>query len=135
MFRFPRNVRAQAILEKEKRLLSKLSTALPLPIPKIVFQGSHFIGYRKLEGYSLSKHILGEVDSQTRTRLTQELGHFLQVFHNAYWDDYIVPGEACDHVNFWQTVWPRVSKQLSDNTRIHAQNYLSVSNFLTHPRI
>jgi aminoglycoside 2''-phosphotransferase len=85
IFRFPRRPDSEYSLEREIRVLNKLSSHLPTAVPryeKIARPGpGHphlFAGYRKLGGQALEWRSL---DARARERFASDLGGFLRALH------------------------------------------------------
>lgn len=123
IFRFSKDVKTQENLEKEKRLLPQLAGILPVSTPNIEYSGTHFIGYRKLEGHALTKNLLLRLDNHTRMGLARELGDFLRVLHHVSYHSGFVSEKPLDRVDFWQDVWPVVSMKLSGKATKNARDY------------
>ncbi len=81
IFRFARNHYAGNLLKREKVLLPKLRTVLPLPIPFIQYSGPDWIGYRKIMGEMITAEVYQAFQEEEKKRCASQLGTFLTALH------------------------------------------------------
>ena len=82
MFRFPRNELSQKAMGVETDFLAEFKAISPLPVPARSYIGQDFVGYRKIQGVSLSLEIFMGLSNPARIRIAQQIGQFLSAIHN-----------------------------------------------------
>lgn len=85
IFRFPRERRAVANLEREKKLLDYLKNHISLPIPDYRYFGTDiaFVGYRKIPGVHLNQQLYAGLDVDVRLNIANTLAHFFTQLHHS----------------------------------------------------
>jgi len=82
MFRFPRNPSARTALECERQFLPRFERLSSISIPKCVYAGEGYVGYRKVEGVLLTRPLMDTLNGSIRRRVAQQLGEFLSALHS-----------------------------------------------------
>lgn len=87
IFRFPKRQGVRAALGRERAVLPRLGSCLPVRVPLFEYVGeptrafpSEFVGYRKLEGTPLQS-LPRPLPPSRKSRLARQLGEFLSVLH------------------------------------------------------
>ena len=103
VFRFPRRRLGVDCLEAEIRVLPRIASNLPLPIPAPEFIGQPseefawpFAGYRRIEGRTACGLRL---DDEQRRRIAEPLAHFLATLHAVHPTDHGACPDLIDRMN------------------------------------
>ena len=85
IFRFPRDIKSIANIEREKKLLDYLKSRISLPIPDYRYFGTKvaFVGYPKLQGIHINQQIYTNFSIETRHHLANTLASFFTEIHHA----------------------------------------------------
>lgn len=114
VFRFVRRRIAVALLEQESRVLPRLASLLPVPIPNPQWFGHSddwpFAGYRRLGGRPASDLFLNDAD---RHALARSLGEFLRTLHDQPTDGLGVDPDSFGRLDLakWR---PRANQMLDE---------------------
>lgn len=81
IFRFAREAWMLPRLAAESVLLDAIADRLPAPVPRHVFRGEGFAGYRKIEGEPLTWEMHAAFAPAARARAADDLGRFLRALH------------------------------------------------------
>ena len=87
IFRFAKNEKADASIEKENRVLHKVQAYVDLAIPNFEYRrkgpkGFNLIGYKKIAGRGLKKEDLISREGEVNIGLTQQLSKFFKQLHS-----------------------------------------------------
>ncbi len=108
IFRFPLT-RDTSSLEREQKLLPKLSKHLPLPIPSFQYSSRSrdkivYVGYPIIQGTTLEKDIFQNLPAETQEKLAQDIAAFLTKLHT-FTQDKIVKVNRNEFCSTWRKNW------------------------------
>lgn len=83
IFKFPKDADSEQKLRLESKVLNTLKGKITTRIPEIEFEGTKqpFIGYRKIQGVSLTTEIYSSLPSDRREQAAEDIAEFLYELH------------------------------------------------------
>ena len=151
VFRFPKLEEAAAKIELEAAVLPALQSSLDIRIPNPEFVGIDprtgltFSGYRRIEGIPLEPEVLSGLDRDLQTRLSGQIGRFVQQLHSFPVDEAVRLGlrvndfhadYASDLGPIRERLFPRLSQAEREYVERLYEGYLrDPSNFDYEPTV
>ena len=143
VFRFPKHPPGVELLLNESRILEKIRSRLPLPIPDPIYisqdrqAGKVFAGYPMLPGEPLWRETLeGIPDEDTLQRLADQLAGFLKELHSIPIAEAGADLPVHETREQWAALYHDIQQHLFDRMRPEARDGIQdiFEEYLAHPR-